>query len=301
VGCEVESDTGILFQELPHEHSLVSGEIVEDDVDLLIGRAQGDHLFQEADEVPTGVPDGGFPVNASGRGVQRGIQGERSMPVVFKSVALSPARRKRQHRIKTIQRLNGSLLVDTEHSSMLRRVQVQPDNVSRFGFEIRIVVGHVTLQTVWLQASLSPHPMHSVLADVQSCSKLATTPVRGTVLRLFAGSRENSGSQARSQHECRLSRMTGIQTVDSRGKEALLPAADGRCRGPQPLLDGAERGALCQHLDETGAEDISGGQRAGLGNMAEFDSLGFVKYHGIDGHTRLDVSGFSNVYSATVH
>jgi hypothetical protein len=112
-------------------------EIVEDDVDLLIGRAQGDNLFQEADEVPTGVPDSGFPVNASGRGVQRSIQGERSMPVVFKSVVLSPARRKRQHRIKTIERLNGGLLVDTEHRSMLRRVQVQPDNVSRFGFEIR--------------------------------------------------------------------------------------------------------------------------------------------------------------------
>ena len=279
----------------------MSGEIVEDDVDLLIGRTQGDNLFQETDEVPTGVPDGGFPVNASGRGVQRGIQGERSMSVVFKSVSLSPARRKRQHRIKTIQRLNGSFLVDTEHSSMLRRVQVQPDNVRRFDFEIRIVAGHVTLQAVWLQASLCPHPMHSVLADAQSCGKLATTPVRGTVLRLFAGSRENPGSQARSQHERRLSTMTGIQTVDSRGKEALLPAADGRCRGPQPLLDDAERDALRQHQDETGAENISGGQRAGLGYTAEFDLLGFVKYHRIDGHTCLDVSSFSNVYSATGH
>ena len=231
---------GILLQELPHEHRFVSREIVEDDVDLLLGRPEGNNLFQEADEVPTGVAGGRFPVNASGRGVQCGIQGERSMPIVFKSVS-RPAWRKRQHRIKTIQRLNGSFLVDTEHSSMLRRVQVQPDNVSRFGFEIRIVAGHVTLQAVWLEASLSPHPMHSVLADAQSCGKLATTPVRGTVLRLFAGSRENPGSQARSQHERRLSRMTGIQTVDSRGKEALLPAADGRCRGPQPLLDGAER------------------------------------------------------------
>jgi hypothetical protein len=79
---------------------------------------------------------------------------------------------------------------------MLRRVPVQPDIVRRFGFEIRIVADHVALQTVWLQPSLSPHPMHSVLADAQRCGKLAATSVRGTVLRLFAASRENPGSQA---------------------------------------------------------------------------------------------------------
>ena len=42
---EVEPDAGMLLQELPHQRGLVSREIVEDDVDLLIGRAQG-HDFQ---------------------------------------------------------------------------------------------------------------------------------------------------------------------------------------------------------------------------------------------------------------
>jgi hypothetical protein len=90
-------------------------------------------------------------------------------------MALGAARRKRQHRIESIQRLNGGLLIDTKHGGMLRRAQVQPDNVSGFGFEIRIVAGHVALQAVRLQASLFPHPTHSVLADAQCCGKLATT------------------------------------------------------------------------------------------------------------------------------
>ena len=184
---------------------------------------------------------------------------------------------------------------------MLRRVKVQPDNVRGFGFEIRIVAGHVALQAVRLQAGLFPHPRHSVLADAQCCGKLATTPVSGTVLRLLAGSRENPGSQLRSQHGSRLSGMTRIQAVNPRGKEALLPAADGRRRGPQPLLDRTERHSLGQHQDEPAAEDISGGQRAGLGNTAEFQLLVFAEHHGIDGHTCLDVSRISNVYSATVH
>ena len=223
------------------------------------------------------------------------------MPVVFESMTLGAAGRKGQNRIQPIQRLNGSLLIDTEHGSMLWRVQVQPDNVSRFGFEIRIVAGQVALQAVRLQASLSPHPMHSVLADAQRCGKLAATPVRGTVLRLSAGSRENPGSQLRSQHRSRLSRVAGIQAVDPGSNEALLPAADGRCRGPQPLLDRTERRSLGQHQDQTGAKDISGGQRTGLGNTAEFQSLVFAEQDGIGGHTCLDANRTSNVYSATSH
>jgi hypothetical protein len=93
--------------------------------------------------------------------------------------------------------------------------------------------------------------------------------------------------------------MTPVQAVNPRGKEALLPAVDGRRRGPQPLLDSAERRSLGQHQDEPGAEDISGGERAGLGNTAEFRLLVFAEQHTIDGHTCLDVSRTSNVYSAT--
>src|SRR6202008_2150154 len=133
---------------------------------------------------------------------------------------------KRTPQTQAVQCLNGSLLIDTEHGSMLRRAQVQPDNVSGFGFEIRIVAGHVALQAVRLQAGLFPHPMHSVLAYTQCCGKLATTPVRRTVLRLLAGSRENPGPQLRSQHGSRLSGMIRIQAVHSRSKEALLPPAD---------------------------------------------------------------------------
>ena len=61
-------------------------------------------------------------------------------------MALGAARRKRQHRIELIQRLNGGLFIDTKHGGMLRRAQVQPDNVSGLDFEIRIVAGHVALK-----------------------------------------------------------------------------------------------------------------------------------------------------------
>ena len=156
---------------------------------------------------------------------------------------------------------------------MLRRVKVQPDNVRGFGFEIRIVAGHVALQAVRLQAGLFPHPRHSVLADAQCCGKLATTPVSGTVLRLLAGSRENPGSQLRSQHGSRLSGMTRIQAVHPRGKEALLPADDGRGTRLQSPLDGVEGSSLGQHQDELGAKNVTRRQGTRLSNAAKFYTL----------------------------
>ena len=61
------------------------------------------------------------------------------------------------------------------------------------------------------------------------------------------------------------------------------------------------RSALGQHQDQPGAEDISSGQRAGLGDTAEFELLAVGENYGIAGHILLDVSRSSNVYSATVH
>lgn len=65
----MEPDAGMLLQELPHQRGLVSREIVEDDVDLLIGRTQGHDFLEEDDKVADGVACGGFSVNAAGRGV----------------------------------------------------------------------------------------------------------------------------------------------------------------------------------------------------------------------------------------
>ena len=183
----------------------------------------------------------------------------------------------------------------------LGRVQIQADDVGGLVFEIGIIAGHVPLQPMRLQAGFFPDPMHSVLADIQLRGQLAAAPVRGTVLRLPAGSRENPRPQLRSEHRSWLPGMAGIQSVDAGSEEPLLPADDGRSGGPQPPLNGAERGTLGQHQDQTGAEDISGRQRTRLGDAAELALLTLGENYGIAGHTPLDVSGPTNVISATGH
>jgi hypothetical protein len=64
-----------------------------------MGRELGDDLLEEGDKVPTGVACSGVSVNAASRGVQRLVEGERPMPLVFESVTLGAAGRKPEYRI----------------------------------------------------------------------------------------------------------------------------------------------------------------------------------------------------------
>ena len=118
----------ILLQKLPHVRGFVSGEIVEDDVDFLARRAQRNDFLQKGDEVLTCVARGGLSMNTAGGGIQRRIQRERSVPVIFKPMAFDAAGRKRQNRIESIKSLNRRLLINAEHGGMLRRAQIQTDN-----------------------------------------------------------------------------------------------------------------------------------------------------------------------------
>src|SRR5262249_61248509 len=128
-------------------------------------------------------------------------------------------------------------------------------------FELRIVAGQVTLQAVGFQARFFPDPMHCVLADSQSCRQFAATPMRGTVAGFLASGRQNPGPQSRSQNRGLLAGMIGVEPLQPRFEEALLPADDRGSTGLQPARNGVEGGSFWQHEDELGAKDVARRQR----------------------------------------
>jgi hypothetical protein len=160
--------------------------VIEDDMNLLMRRAQRDDFFKRGDEVAAGIGCGGFAVNTAGCGVQRGIQGR-----AFRagSIQNHGARRVMRERGNTGSRRssarNGSFLIEAEHSRMLRSIQIQPDNVCGFGFDLRIIAGHVAFPAMRLQTSLFPYAMGSVLADAQCRGELPATLVGRANLRPF--------------------------------------------------------------------------------------------------------------------
>src|SRR6185295_6906383 len=112
-------------------------------MDLAVLRLMSDEVFQKGDKLSARVPARGLAQDFSRLGVESGIQGKRSMPEVLESVALDPAWRKGQDRVEPIQSLDGGLLIDTEDGSVLRRFEVEAQDVSGLGLKVRIVRGHV--------------------------------------------------------------------------------------------------------------------------------------------------------------
>ena len=190
------------------------------------------------------------------------------MPVVLEAVAFGASRRERQDGIETIQGLNGGLLIDAEHGRVLRRVQIEAEDVGGFAFELGIVAGHVAFETVRLQARFLPNAMHGVFADAQHGGQFAATPVRGPVAGFSPRGRQDAGAQSGSQHTGLLAGMIGVQSLESVLPEALLPANDGGRRGLELSLDRVEGRAFRQHQNQLGAKHVSGGQSTGLGDAA---------------------------------
>jgi hypothetical protein len=185
--------------------------------------------------------------------------------------------------------LNGGFLIDAEHGGMLRRAQIQADNVGRFAFELRIVAGQVTLQAVGFETGFFPDPMHHVFADTQRGRQLAATPMGGSVAGFLAGGRQNPRPQSRSQNRSLLAGMIGIEPVEPGLEKALLPADDRGSTGLQPALNGVEGSSFCQHQDELGAKDAASRQGTRLSNAAEFRPLVAGEGHfAVCRHTNLE-------------
>src|SRR5882672_893884 len=104
-------------------------EVVGDDVDLATLALQRNNLAQEGHKLLSGMAGSGLTENLAAGGVERGVERERTMPIVLEAVALGPPRAKRQHRVEAIEGLDRGLLVNTEHRGMLRRIDVESDHI----------------------------------------------------------------------------------------------------------------------------------------------------------------------------
>src|SRR5215472_3068392 len=106
-------------EEVAHTLRLVRRKVVKNDMYLFLCWSCIDHFAQEVYEFLAGMPMRGLSKHFACLGVQGDIQRERTVAIVFEAMPLRATRRERQHRVESIQRLNGGLLIDTENSRML--------------------------------------------------------------------------------------------------------------------------------------------------------------------------------------
>src|SRR6266481_3922193 len=122
------------------------------------------------------------------------------MTKIFKAMPFGSARGERQNRIKSVERLDSALLIDTEDRSVYRRLKVQANDVSRLLFKLRVIASHVTTQPMRLNAEMAPDTAHARLANTQLTAILTKAPTNTTdhkaigrpATMLFNRSRHNS-------------------------------------------------------------------------------------------------------------
>jgi hypothetical protein len=106
-------------------------QVVRNDVDLPIAPLRRDDLLQKGDELVAGVARGGFADHGARLGLQGGVERERPVTNVLAAVPLGAAGGQRQDGIAAVEGLNGGLFIDAKHRRMLRRIQIQPDDLRR--------------------------------------------------------------------------------------------------------------------------------------------------------------------------
>src|ERR1700756_5189400 len=148
------------------------------------------------------------------------------MTKIFKAMSFGSARGERQNRVKSVERLDSTLLIDTEDRSVYRRLKVQANDVGRLLFKLRIIAGHVTTQPMRLNTEMAPDTAHARLANAQLSGQPIAAPVGRTV----------SGTLTRGLQDTRLSLsgprsaltpvITRIKSRQTLLLKALLPLPD---------------------------------------------------------------------------
>jgi HEAT repeat protein len=143
---------------------LMGGVVVTHDVQVLAGAGGGDLVeeFEEFLVAVAGVAGIGY---LAGGGVERGEQAGHSVPDVVVSLPFGDARAHREDRLGPFQSLALGLLVSADDHGVLRRVQVEADDVADLRVQLRIGGELEALRAVRLQAELAPQPGDAVMAD----------------------------------------------------------------------------------------------------------------------------------------
>jgi hypothetical protein len=117
---------------------LVGGGVVEHDVYV---KVPGHRLVDQVEEAPKllgTMPGRHLRDHLAGGDIERRVEVGGAVTHVVVGLSRGYPRHQRQHRRRTIERLNLRLLVDAQHDRGLGRIEIQPDDVADLVDEPRV-------------------------------------------------------------------------------------------------------------------------------------------------------------------
>jgi hypothetical protein len=127
--------------------------------------------------------------------------------------------------------LDRRFLIDAEHRGVLRRLNIQTDDVGGFGLELGISRPPIAIEPVWLQPGPVPDRGDQRMGNLQRLRQLARAPVCRAVGGGVSRARQDARFQARREHAGLRPAMPAAQAGDAVGEKALFPRRS-RARTP---------------------------------------------------------------------
>ena len=143
---EVHMIAGTRRQPAIDRRMLVRAVVVHDQMNIEIGRHTGVHALEKAQILLVAMAALADGQDLAGGDVQGGKEGRGAVAHVVVRDAFDVADAHRQQRLGSVQSLDLALLVDAEHHGLVRRVQIESDDVAdllheeRIGGELEVVL-----------------------------------------------------------------------------------------------------------------------------------------------------------------
>ena len=249
-GCEVQLEPGMLLQPGLHLGRLVGGVVVENQMDVARFLHGPVDPAEEGQELLGAVAWHAVADDQARLDVQRGEERGGAMALVIMGHRRRPSLLEGQARLRPIERLDLGLLIDAEHNSPIRRVEVEPDDVGDLLLKHRVVRDLEPLHDMRLQPGIRPYPPDARRRYAHRLGHRRAAPVRGIGRRLLHGLRDHlQPDLPGKRRHARGPRLVALEPRHALIEIPLLPAPDRRLRHARPPhnLDGAPTVRCRQH------------------------------------------------------
>lgn len=176
---EMEIIFGMFLEPSLYHRSLMRSIIIQNDVnfDSRLSDDRSIDFFDEFEELLLSVSSITFAVNLSSCDVQCREKGSCAISYIVMCSSFGLSWRHRQKRLSSIQSLNLALFIDRENDSVLRRTQVQPDDVPNLLHKVRIRRDFEGFAFVGFQTEGVPDANDSTLGQSGRLGHSASAPM----------------------------------------------------------------------------------------------------------------------------
>ena len=270
--------TGMLFQPRFDFGMIVRAVVVQNHVDCQLSGHSTVDLSQELPKFDVAMSRIAGANDLPFQHIQRREQARGTVALVIMGHGLTAPLFHRQAGLRPIQCLNLALLVDAQHHSLVRRIQVHSHYIRQF-LDKPLVLGQLEcLDPMGLKTVRIPYPLHRGLADPLGFGHRTHGPMRG-IARCRVESRLDDGLHPVQRKSLRTRAVGCVLRQSNRSVllETFAPLDYSRAGGGQLGGDSVVGQAVSRQ--QANARPQNSSLRAGCGPLPSFQSRALLFRH----------------------